>query len=268
MELAKKLMCIFAHPDDETLGMGPAIAKYAAEGVQVSLICATRGQRGWFSGPDSYPGMDALGRIREKELLSAAQKLGITRVDLFDAMDGELAQTDPASLITRIVPILREVQPQVVVSFGPDGHYCHPDHIAISQMTSAAILCAADPQYQPKSGPAHRVSKFYYMVAGEKVAQAYQKHGVNIELAVNGSTRTTVAWPEWAITTRIQARDYLPQVVEAILCHQTQLPSLPGIEKMPLNAMEEIFGELTFYRAMSLVDGFDTRENDLFQGIK
>ena len=69
----KKLMCILAHPDDETLGFGATLAKYAAEGVETYLITATRGERGWQNDSNPHPGLEALGKIREKELWAEAK---------------------------------------------------------------------------------------------------------------------------------------------------------------------------------------------------
>jgi LmbE family N-acetylglucosaminyl deacetylase len=263
----RRLMGIFAHPDDETLGLGPVIAKYAAEGVEVSLITATRGERGWFDDEASHPGLEALGQAREAELRAAARTLGITRIDFLDVVDGEMAHADAGLLVSKIVRVVRQVRPQVVVSFGPDGDYGHPDHIAISQLAAAALLCAADAHYQPETAPAHRVSKFYYMITGEKTAQAFRDIDLQIDMEVDGVRRTTVVWPEWAITTRVRASEYLPFTLEAIRCHQTQLPSLPGLETMPLSVMNRLMGELTFYRALSLVNRSSELEDDLFCGI-
>ena len=73
----QRLMCIFAHPDDETLGVGGIIARYAAQGTEVFLLTATRGQRGWPWEDKPYPGAETLGRQRETELRAAARELGI-----------------------------------------------------------------------------------------------------------------------------------------------------------------------------------------------
>ena len=267
MSAPRKLMCIFAHPDDETLGMGPVIAKYAAEGVQVSLLTATRGERGWLGDEASNPGLAAVGQAREAELRAAARTLGIARLDFLDAVDGELAQSETGRLVSSIVHILRQVRPQVVVSFGPDGDYGHPDHIAISQLATTAIVCAADGEYPLDREPPHRVSKFYYLVTGGKTAQAFRSIDLTIEMEVAGVRRTTVAWPEWAITTRVHASDYLPITLEAIRCHQTQLPSLPDLDAMPLSVMDSLIGEPTFYRAFSLVNRNSELEDDLFCGL-
>jgi LmbE family N-acetylglucosaminyl deacetylase len=83
-----KLMCVLAHPDDESLGNGGIFAKYAAEGIKTYLVTATRGERGWFGDEQEYPGLEGLGKIRENELLDAAEVLDIRYVDFLDYIDG------------------------------------------------------------------------------------------------------------------------------------------------------------------------------------
>src|SRR5689334_2382926 len=153
-----RLMCVLAHPDDESLGNGGTLAKYGAEGIETYLVTATRGERGWFGDPRDNPGLTALGAIREAELHAAARVLGIRQVDFLDYIDGDLDQADPAEAIGKIAGHLRRVRPHVVVTFGPEGGYGHPDHIAISQFTSAACVAAADAGYASAEDlPPHRV---------------------------------------------------------------------------------------------------------------
>ena len=85
-----KLMCILAHPDDESLGTGGILAKYAAEGVETYLVTATRGERGWMGDEKDDPGLEALGRLRTGELQAAAQVLGLREVNFLDYIDGDL----------------------------------------------------------------------------------------------------------------------------------------------------------------------------------
>ena len=139
-----KLMCILAHPDDESLGTGGLLAKYASDGVETQLITATRGERGWAGPPEENPGMESLGRMREAELRAAATILGVRKIALLDYIDGDLDQADPREAAASIVRYIREWRPQVVVTFGPDGAYGHPDHVAICQLTTSAVFCAAD----------------------------------------------------------------------------------------------------------------------------
>src|SRR2546430_6309461 len=138
-------MAVLAHPDDESLGTGGILAKYAAEGIETSLVTATRGERGWFGDEREYPGLVALGQIREAELHAAAEALGIRSVDFLGYLDGELDQSTPAEVVAKIVRHLRLVKPQAVVIFGFYGSYRHSKHISISQFNTAAIIEAAKP---------------------------------------------------------------------------------------------------------------------------
>src|SRR4030095_2188631 len=142
-----RLMAVLAHPDDESLGMGGTLAKYASEGADVFLLTATRGDggryRGYRPGDPQHPGSWALANIREAELRAAASALGVREVSLLDYHDQHLDLANPREAISTIVEHLRRVQPDVVVTFGPDGAYGHPDHVAISQFTTAAIVAAA-----------------------------------------------------------------------------------------------------------------------------
>ena len=142
LDQALRLLCIFAHPDDESLGVGGTLAYYAAQGVETHVVTATRGQRGWFGDEANNPGLVALGEIREGELMAAARVLGVSSVTLLDYVDGDLDQTPVGKITAEIAVHLRRVRPQVVTTFGPEGAYGHPDHIAISQFAASAIVRA------------------------------------------------------------------------------------------------------------------------------
>lgn len=264
-----KLMAVFAHPDDESLGLGATLAKYAAEGVETYLVCATRGQRGWFGPEETNPGLEALGRIREKELQAAADVLGLREVTLLNYMDGDLGQAPHAEAVAHIVSHLRRVKPQVVVTFGPDGAYGHPDHIAICQFTSAALICAADASYaNAAQPPPHRVSKFYYMVDSKDTVE-FIKTTFHEEFAipVDGQMRHQVGWDEWAVTTRIDASEHWRTVLRAIQCHQTQVTAY-GLERFSDSSHERLWGHNTLYRVFSLVNGGRRVEQDVFEGLR
>jgi LmbE family N-acetylglucosaminyl deacetylase len=144
MDETLKLLAVFPHPDDETLGLGSTLARYAAEGIETYLVCATRGERGWFDSEGPDPGLEAVGRRREAELRCATEHLGIREVSFLDYIDGDVDQADPEEIIGRIVLHIRRIKPHVIVTFGPDGAYGHPDHIALSQFTHGAVVCAAN----------------------------------------------------------------------------------------------------------------------------
>src|SRR6266496_86658 len=129
-----KLLAIFAHPDDESMGMGGTLAKYSAQGVETYLVCASRGERGWCGPEEQVPGLEALGQIRERELIAAVRELDMKELHFLEYIDGEVDQADHGEIIGKIVTHIRKIQPQVIVTFPPDGNYGHPDHIAIGQI--------------------------------------------------------------------------------------------------------------------------------------
>jgi LmbE family N-acetylglucosaminyl deacetylase len=271
-----KLMAILAHPDDESLGVGGTLAKYAAEGVDVALLTATRGERGRFHGhrPDTeeHPGAEALGGIREQELRAAVSVLGVRRVSLLDYPDQQLACANPHDAIAAIAGELRRSRPDVVVTFGPDGAYGHPDHIAISQFTTAAIMVAADPAFVCHGGGEgerpHSVSKLYYVAWTAATFAAYQSAVGQLSSTVDGIVRQATPWPDWAITTAIDTRSVWSTVWRAITCHQSQLAGYARLKDLPASQHEALWGSQSFYRAFSTVNGGKARETDLFEGVR
>lgn len=262
----RRLMCILAHPDDESLATGGILAKYGAEGVETFLVTATRGERGWQGNPAENPGLERLGRMRTRELAHAARELGLHNVHHLGYCDGELDQAEPVQVIDQLVTQLRRVRPQVVVTFDPTGFYGHPDHITISQHTTAAVNAAADSAYPSPLAP-HRAAKLYYVTPTAETVARYEAAIGRLAMRVDGEERRAVSWPEWAITTRVNTRAYWEQVVRAIACHRTQLPGYETLIQLPPAQHQALWGSQTFYRAMSQVDVGRVVELDLFAGI-
>jgi LmbE family N-acetylglucosaminyl deacetylase len=264
-----RLMCVLAHPDDESLATGGTLAKYAASGVQTYLVMATRGERGWFGPVAENPGPQKLGQMREAELRAAAQMLGVQEVIFLGYQDGELDQAAPAEAIAKIVTHLRRVRPDVVVTFDPNGMYGHPDHIAISQLTTTAVMAAADPSYQALgTGSPHRVAKLYYRAFLQAEQEPYESTFGHLVMPVDSVERRFTTWPEWAITTRIDISGYWEQTWQAITCHRTQLPDLPNLKALSNELHARLWATQTYYRAMSLVNGGREVEDDLFAGLR
>lgn len=263
-----RLLAIFAHPDDESMGMGGTLAKYASEGVDTHLICASRGEKGWFGLEEQNPGPEQLGRLRTNELIQAANILGLKSVEYLGYLDGEVDQAEPAEIIEKIVRHIRKIRPQVVVTFPPDGNYGHPDHIAIGQYTTAALVCAADSTYPDLNNlSSHRVSKFYYMVDGEKFINLIAPFMGDMSFSVKNQLRGEFPWKEWMITTRIDTAEHCQTAWRAILCHQSQLHSIGVLAKLPEDAAASVLAmQGTFYRVFSLVNGGGGEETDLFDG--
>jgi LmbE family N-acetylglucosaminyl deacetylase len=157
-----RLMAVLAHPDDESLGFGGILAKYADEGVETFVVTATRGERGRYRGfsrdDPRHPGPQALATIREAEVRAAAAALGVCELSVLDYGDQQIDRADPREAIATIAGHVRRVRPDVVVTFGPDGAYGHPDHIAISQFATAAVVAAGSAFTVPTPAFARAVS--------------------------------------------------------------------------------------------------------------
>ena len=266
-------MAVMAHPDDESLGVGGTLAHYAAEGVETYVVTATRGERGRYRehrDGDQHPGPEGLGRIREAELRAAAQVLGVREVSLLGYMDGDLDRADPREAIARIAAHVRRVRPQVVVTFAHEGGYGHPDHIAISQLTTAAMVAAADPAHDPRDdGPEpHGVSKLYYMAWPEAAMAAYQAAFKKLTSTVDGVEREAQPWPDWAITTIVDTRAHWPTVWRAVSCHDSQVANYSRLAELAPEHHEGLWGRQYFYRAFSRVNGGRRPETDLFEGLR
>lgn len=257
-----RLMAVLAHPDDESLGIGGTLAKYASEGADVFLLTATRGDRGRYRdyrfGDPQHPGSSALAAIRERELRAAAAALGVKEVALLDYRDQELDRVDPRHVIAAIVEHLRRIQPDVIITFGPDGAYGHPDHIAISQLATGAVVAAADPA----------IAKLYYIAWPESTWAAYQSAFKKLTSMVDGVERQVVPWPDWEITTVLDTRQFSQTVWQAISCHQSQMSVYTQLEHLSPQHREALWGVQSFYRVFSTVNGGRARETDLFEGIR
>jgi LmbE family N-acetylglucosaminyl deacetylase len=267
-------MAVLAHPDDESLGVGGTLAKYASEGVETFLLTATRGDggryRGYRAGDNQHPGASALANIRETELRAAASVLGVREVALLDYRDQHLDRADPHEAVSQIARHLRRIRPDVVMTFGPDGAYGHPDHIAISQFTTAAIVAAADPAFPGDVGEAvrpHAVSKLYYIAWPESTWAAYQAAFRKLVSTVDGVERQAVPWPDWAITTVIDTRNFWSTVWRAISCHESQVVAYERLQQLSAEHHAELWGSQSFYRVFSAVNGGRSRETDLLEGI-
>ncbi len=270
-----RLMAVLAHPDDESLGVGGTLAKYASEGIEVFLLTATRGEggryRGVRPGEPSHPGSRGLGKIRETELRAAAAALGVREVSLLDYRDQELDRANAREAVAAIAGHLRRVRPDVVVTFGPDGAYGHPDHVAVSQFATAATVAAADPTFpcgEAGDTKPHAVSKFYYMAWPEPAYAAYQAAFRKFASIVDGVERNAVPWPEWAITTVIDTRSFWSTVWRAVSCHESQITAYEPLKHLSSEHHEALWGWQSFYRAFSTVNGGRARETDLFEGIR
>jgi LmbE family N-acetylglucosaminyl deacetylase len=172
----RRLLISFAHPDDESFGLGGLIARYVAEGVKVYLICATNGDAGTVS-PEVMDGHRSVAALRLAELDCATEKLGLTEVFKFGYKDSGMVSAEanndpeclwyawqhkPEEVTRRVVEVIREVRPQVVITFNKYGGYGHPDHIAIQRATVEAFDLAGDSDYIIDGHEPYPPQKLYY----------------------------------------------------------------------------------------------------------
>ena len=269
-----KLLAVLAHPDDETLGLGGTLAKYAAEGVETYLLTATRGERGRFGALGKCGDPSEVGRVRELELRAAAAVLGIREVCVLNYPDGAVDQVEAGVAIRAIVTHIRRVRPHVVLTFGPEGAYGHPDHIAVSQFTTAAVVCAADPGHRVDDGSQvdayapYRASKLHYLAWRNSKWEAYQAAFRKLTSMVDGVQRQATPWPDWAVTTEVNTSAVWPIVWQAVCCHQTQMSIYTRLNDLTEEQQKALWGSQEFYRAYSSVNGGRKLETDLFEGLR
>lgn len=146
-----RLLFIFAHPDDEAFLAGGTIARHIAEGGRVSLVCATRGERGSQPATPVCP-PDLLGEVRQRELEDSCAVLGIDRLELLGYGDRRVAEADFNLTAARIARSISETDPAAVVTFGPDGVSGHRDHVAVHHLTVAAFALVFGPDREPGRG--------------------------------------------------------------------------------------------------------------------
>ena len=159
-----RVLGVFAHPDDETFCAGGTFARYAGQGAEIMVVSATRGQAGQIR--DAAAGnRRTIAAVREAELRLACERLGVTKVRCLDHVDGTLADAGFPALVDEVTEVIREFGPDIVITFGPDGGYGHPDHVTISAATTAACQRAAGPGHGPDrtaARPLRRPPRLYY----------------------------------------------------------------------------------------------------------
>ena len=227
----QRLLAIFAHPDDETFRCGGTLALLAQRGVRVQVLTATRGQAG-SRGDPPLCAPEELPAVRESELRCACAALGIQPPILLDYQDGQLSEADPEKIVSEILAVIREVRPQMILTYGPDGVSGHPDHIAIGRFAAEAFHRAAD------------VVALYTIAVPRSLAETL------------GMTQIHTVSDE-AITLTVDVSTVWDAKMAAICCHRTQLEESPILressEKQRLFLGTEHFQRILF-RPDLLVD--------------
>ncbi len=195
------ILCIFAHPDDESFGVGGALATYARSGTPVDLLCATRGEAGQLGDP-VVTTREQLGAVREAALRAAVRLLGFRDLYLLDHHDGQVMDVPYATLLAEVTEIMRRVRPTTVICFGPRGIYGHPDHIQTFK--------AATEAFWRLRGSVPELQRLYYPAVPRRLGRA-------INRVIPGPEGT----PNTEIAVSLEARE--AQLAALALHGETQL---------------------------------------------
>lgn len=273
MKLSKlTLMAVFAHPDDEAFGTGGTLTKYAAEGCDVYLVTATRGEAGEIAEPDlAIPAN--LPYVREQELRCACQIYGIHPPRFLDYVDGQLPLVNQGQAVGKLVRFIHELRPQVLITFGPDGIYGHYDHIAVHRWATIAVDLAADPDCFPDqladACQPHQVSKVYFRALPEEQVAAMSEGGKPAAVMMDGVPFYFVGRRHDEITTVIDVSYYVEAKLRGIQCHTTQVGRHSPFAETPDEVIcQSWFQTEHFILARSTVGWPEGVETDLFGGLR
>lgn len=282
--MTKKILAVLAHPDDETFGMGGTLALYKQRGYETYYVCATRGEVG-SADAEYMHGFKDTAEMRTDELNRAAKILGLKEVHFLgyrdSGMPGMEANNHPDAQINhpieevagKVVKHIRDIKPDIVVTFDPIGGYKHPDHIHIHKATVMAFANADDETFYPEAGEAFKPKALYYQVFPRGFLKAMvrilplfgkdpTKWGRNGD--INLKDLASVDFP---VHVRLDVRK-----VAEIKLHASEQHASQGGKQMNrgfFGVVRKVFGEREdFMRAHPPVNGDFKRQGDLFDGLE
>lgn len=292
--MSLRLMLVHAHPDDEVIGSGATMAKYAAEGAQVTLVTCTLGDEGEILLPHlahlAADKEDKLAEHRMTELRDAMAALGVDDWRILGGpgayRDSGMMGTEPnnrpdtfwqADLLdaaTHLVKIIREVRPQVLVTYDDFGGYGHPDHIKAHRVATYAMALAQSPTFKAELGEAWTVQKVYWIAFPESVMmqgiELLKASGEESEFAAMEPEDMNFVCPDEWVTTAINAPEQADKKLAAMRAHATQINTEEGFFALSNNLGSQVMGVEYYRLAQGRVAGpfdADGRETDLFAGV-
>ncbi len=294
LDAPRRLLLVHAHPDDETIGTGATMALHASRGDLVTLVTCTLGEEGEVLVPElehlASHREDGLGQHRIDELAVAMEALRVTdhrflggpgrwrdsgmmgtpqndRPDCF-------WQADLDEATRALVAVVREVRPQVVVTYDSNGGYGHPDHVQAHRVTVAAFDAAADPGFAPELGEPWQAAKLYWTAVPKSVLQQgidlLKEAGDTGFSGVDSADDLPFGIPDEQVTTEVDARDQLGAKIAAMRAHRTQISVDGPFFALSNNVGQQAFGVEHFVLARGergSGSGPLGREDDLFGGL-
>ena len=298
----QRMLLVHAHPDDETIGQGATMAKYVARGTQVTLVTCTLGEEGEVLVPSlehlAADRTDALGEHRITELANAMKELGVTdhrflggaghyrdsgmmwdeqrrAVARTDTREGTFWKADLLEASDLLVDIIREVRPQVLVTYDQYGNYGHPDHIQAHRVATYATSLAAVASYRPELGPAWDIAKIYWGA----MSRDRMREGLRALRAAGDSTSfegmdpdgemPPFMVPDDLLSAVVEADDFADAKIRAMKAHATQISVDGPFFALSNNIGNQVWGT-EFYRLAKGVQGPTNEaglETDLFAGL-
>lgn len=259
------LLAVFPHPDDESSCSG-TLAMAVDRGWRVVAAVATRGEAGEIADP-SLATPKTLGEVREREMRAACQVLGIEEVRFLGYCDSGMAGTPENELITsfhradpervtgQIVELIRELRPQIVVTFEPFGVYGHPDHIATSRYTTQAFDLGGDPAAYPKTGEPYQPQRLYYTAFPMPWFRRVQDRIRSLNLDSSSLDQMRPVIEDNAekvaaqITHEMDVSAYVQAKVESLACHRTQFTPHAPFFHMLKPEMADLMADEYFIQA-------------------
>jgi len=252
--MAKRILFLLAHPDDETFGPGATIAKYAGRGARIHVATATRGEAGMLGDPP-LTDREHIGEVRTRELGEAAGLLGVEKVHFLGFVDGQLPNVPREQLVERAVEVVRRVRPHVMVGFGPEGVSRHPDHEVMCEVALAAFDRAADPAWYPghfrNGGRPWAAAKLYQFELPQEVLA-----GWGVPLA---------GVPRERLTTVIDTSAEVETKIRAFACHRTQRKDVERI--LGRDGYRDFARHETYVLVRTRLAGLPLPEDDLLAGL-
>jgi LmbE family N-acetylglucosaminyl deacetylase len=283
MSKRQTLLFVGAHPDDETFGIGGTLAQYAAAGVNVYYACATRGEAG-MAEPEHMKGYATSGDMRWAELKCASRTLGLADVIYLGYRDSgmpgsednkhpeALAVAPLGQVVGRVVKVIRDLRPEVIITSDPIGGYQHPDHIAIHKATLRAFYTAGNPDTYPEAGSAFNPQKLYFSVFPHRLLKVAIKlmplygqdpHRLGRNKDIDIARMVAVEFPIHAVVRlskqAVAIRD------KAATCYASQMGG--GLRRRGLlGFLRRFSGPRDYYMREYPPSDSRRRETDLFEG--
>ncbi|MFI9270545.1 N-acetyl-1-D-myo-inositol-2-amino-2-deoxy-alpha-D-glucopyranoside deacetylase [Kitasatospora sp. NPDC052896] len=284
---ARRLLLVHAHPDDESIGNGATMARYAAEGAQVTLVTCTLGEGGEVIPPElahlTADREDGLGDFRIGELTAAMREVGVTDVRFLGGpgryrdsgmmgvpendRPGCFWRADVDEAAGHLVRVIREVRPQVLVTYDEDGGYGHPDHIQAHRVAMRAHRLAADPGFRPELGPAWPIAKVYWnRMPAEVLATGLRAAAAHFPRVAEPADVPGVV-EDGVITTVLDNGRYADRKAAAMRAHATQI-TVSGEFFALSNGLGQPLLATEYYQLVHGEPGPGRPESDLFAGIE